>query len=612
MALQITALVLLHFFIGSFCSSHATEDDVRCLKALKDSFEDPLGYLNSSWNFNHKSKIEGFICNFKGVECWSPDENKVLNIHLSNMGLKGNFPRGIKYCTYLTGLDLSNNRLSGTIPSDIGSLLPFVTTLDLSNNDFSGEIPKGLANCSYLNVLKLDHNRLTGNVPEELRLLSRINQFTVANNILSGQVPDFNTSHITSESYANNPQLCGGPLGPCHDKKWSNSFKIGFGTGFLVSAIAVFLSFSGSWLKVEMMLKIMRLSMVRKQNRRKEDDQLLQFPTLEHEKEIFQLEKTVNRLSFSELCKATNNFSTDNVIGTGKTGRMYKATLPNGRFLAVKRLNDNPHSESQFVSELLALARMQHDNLIPLLGFCMVNDERLLVYKHMSNGNLYDRLHPGEGDTNILHWPLRVKIAIGIARGLAWLHHKCIFRVVHRGISSRSVLLDHYFEPKISNFGNTIMSNNGGAMFVYPNENDSGLLVNSGVWESDFVNKDVFDYGTVLLELITGKETITSSFSSLQSILIEWISSSCMLNDAIDKPLIGQGFDGEILEVLRTASDCVHPLPYERPTMLQVYKRISNIGERHGIPCDLGLYCDQDAANTGGEILEIETEHCCN
>ncbi|PON46683.1 Tyrosine-protein kinase, partial [Parasponia andersonii] len=311
-------------------------------------------------------------------------------------------------------------------------------------------------------------------------------------------------------------------------------------------------------------------------------------------KQISQLEKMVNRMSFTELCKATDNFSINNVIGTGKTGTMYKATLPNGWFLAVKRLDDSPHSESQFVSELLALARMRHDNLIPLLGFCIVNNERLLVYKHMSNGNLYDCLHPRECETtNILHWPLRVKIAMGIARGLAWLHHKCIFRVVHRRISSRSVLLDRYFEPKISNFGNTILSNFGGALFVYPNENDSGLLVNSGVWESDFVKKDVYDYGTVLLELITGKETLTRSFSSLHNTLVEWInhfsSNACNFSDAIDRSLIGKGFDGEILEVLRIVSDCVHPLPYERPKMLQVYKRISNIGERYGIPCDFGL-----------------------
>ena len=317
----------------------------------------------------------------------------------------------------------------------------------------------------------------------------------------------------------------------------------------------------------------------------------------------------VHRISFSELCKATNNFSMDHVIGRGKTGIMYKATLPNGSFLAVKRIDDSPQSESQFVSELLALPRMRHENLIPLLGFCMVNNERLLVYKHMPNGNLYDCLHPEEGNVKILQWPLRVKIAMGIARGLAWLHHKCIFRVVHRRISSSCVLLDHNFEPKLSNFGYSIMSNHGGAMFVYRNENDSGLLVNSGMWESDFVKKDVYDYGTVLLDLIIGKETIISSCSNLHNTLIEWLnhlsSSSSIFNDAIDKPLIGQGFDGEILEVLKIVSDCLHPLPFERPTMLQVYKRISNIGERHGIPCDFGLL-QQDTTETGGEVQLVE------
>ncbi|PON46682.1 LRR domain containing protein, partial [Parasponia andersonii] len=274
MAFKISALVLLHLilhsFLASFSLSDALADDIRCLRAIKDTFEDPFGYLNSSWNFDNKT--EGFICKFVGVECWHPEENKVINIHLSDMGLKGNFPRGIRYCTSLTGLDLSNNRLQGTIPSGIGTMLPFVTTLDLSNNELSGEIPKSLANCSYLNLLKLDHNRLTGNLPHELRLLSRIKQFTVASNLLSGQVPDFHRVDITSDSYANNTQLCGGPLGPClhkpdRSKSDNNSFKTGFGTGFLVSATAVFLSLSMSCLQVKMMAKRMLLSVVGKLNR---------------------------------------------------------------------------------------------------------------------------------------------------------------------------------------------------------------------------------------------------------------------------------------------------------------------------------------------------------
>lgn len=204
------AMVLL----SSTSSSLATLSDIYCLRTIKDSLEDPYGYLNSSWNFNNNT--EGFICKFTGVDCWHPDENKVLNIRLSDMGLKGKFPAGIENCSSLTGLDLSNNKLSGPIPDDISQKLRFVTSLDLSSNSFSGEIPLSLANCSYLNVLKLDHNRLAGAIPLQLGQLSRIKTFSVSNNLLSGPVPVFSsTSVATAESYANNLGLCGGPLRAC-------------------------------------------------------------------------------------------------------------------------------------------------------------------------------------------------------------------------------------------------------------------------------------------------------------------------------------------------------------------------------------------------------------
>ncbi|KAG7970395.1 hypothetical protein I3843_07G082000, partial [Carya illinoinensis] len=183
-----------------------------CLQTIKDSLEDPYNYLSSSWNFENNT--EGFICKFKGVDCWQPDENRVINIRLSDMGLKGEFPRGIENCTSLTGLDLSRNKLSGSIPSDISDKLLFVTSLDLSSNNFSGEIPLSLANCTYLNVLKLDHNQLTGMIPPELAMLARIKEFSVSNNLLSGPVPSFD-SIGTAEGYANNLGLCGGPLKSC-------------------------------------------------------------------------------------------------------------------------------------------------------------------------------------------------------------------------------------------------------------------------------------------------------------------------------------------------------------------------------------------------------------
>ena len=164
-------------------------DDVDCLKSIKDSLEDPNGYLKDSWNFNDNT--EGFICSFTGVECWHSSGEDVLNLRLHNMGLGGQFPRGIKNCTRLTGLALSDNELSGPLPFDIAELVPFVTSLELSGNKFSGEIPKNIVNCSYLNVLFLDHYQLTGETPPELGLIGHIKTFSVSDNMLSRVVPDF-------------------------------------------------------------------------------------------------------------------------------------------------------------------------------------------------------------------------------------------------------------------------------------------------------------------------------------------------------------------------------------------------------------------------------------
>ena len=211
----LTVLVVVSLWLLLSCGlSYGVQTDIDCLKGIKAELEDPYGYLNTSWNFNNNT--EGFICKFTGIECWHPDENKVLNIRLSDMGLKGQFPVAIKNCTSLTGLDLSSNKLFGNIPKNISQIIPFVTTLDLSSNNFSGEIPVSLANCTYLNVLKLDHNRLTGVIPAQFALLARIKQFSVANNLLTGPVPYFSpNASIPADSYANNPGLCGPPLDAC-------------------------------------------------------------------------------------------------------------------------------------------------------------------------------------------------------------------------------------------------------------------------------------------------------------------------------------------------------------------------------------------------------------
>jgi len=237
--------VLIYAFIWLMLTSsfsYGLESDINCLKAVKASLEDPSNYL-SSWDFNNNT--EGFICKFTGIDCWHPDESKVLNIRLSDMELKGTFPRGLQNCSALIGLDLSSNKLYGTIPSDISSILQNVTILDLSSNNFSGEIPKGIANCTYLNVLKLDSNKLSGQIPLELSLLGELKSFSAANNLLSGPVPIFYNISIPAENYANNAGLCGGPLPACQgaSKKTHPGILVGAAVGGATLGVGIAMFF---------------------------------------------------------------------------------------------------------------------------------------------------------------------------------------------------------------------------------------------------------------------------------------------------------------------------------------------------------------------------------
>ena len=285
------ALVLLHILVcsllpGTFSLSSGTPSDISCLKSIIDSLDDPLNNIKSSWTFN-KLK-EGSLCRYVGVTCWNLF--RVRGLDLANKGLKGEFPRGLVNCTELLMLNLTGNVISGSIPHDINEILPNLEVLNLSNNNFSGEIPLSLGDCFNLEVVKLNNNRLSGQIPYQLREL-RLKIFIVANNLLSGPVPDFrfvSTDTITPESYENNSGLCGGPLDGCNHR-WAFfevSFRSGFVVGFLVFAssyTAFFTYYFNLWgrskkRKQMMPTKTTVLKECRK-NKGKQIDQFIQLPT---------------------------------------------------------------------------------------------------------------------------------------------------------------------------------------------------------------------------------------------------------------------------------------------------------------------------------------------
>jgi hypothetical protein len=575
-----THVIVSFFLLIISCSmTYGTDSDIACLKSVHESLKDPNNYLEN-WNFDNKT--EGFICKFSGVECWHPDENRVLNLKLSNMGLKGEFPRGIRNCTSLTGLDFSLNSLSKSIPNDISILVNFVVTLDLSSNDFTGVIPLSLSNCTYLNSLKLDYNQLTGQIPPQFAVLPRLKSFSVSNNLLTGEVPRFGKNvAITEDSYANNSALCGGPLKSCTTSSKTNTAVI---AGAAVGGVTL----AALGVSVGLFFYVRRVS-YRKKEEDPEGNKWARILKGTKKIKVSMFEKSISKMNLSDLMKATNNFSKSNVIGTGRSGTVYKAVLDDGTSLMVKRLQESQHSEQEFAAEMATLGTVRHRNLVPLLGFCLAKKERLLVYKNMPNGTLHDQLHPDAGECT-MEWSLRLKIAIGAAKGFAWLHHNCNPRIIHRNISSKCILLDTDFEPKISDFGLARLMN--------PIDTHLSTFVNGEFGDLGYVapeytttlvatpKGDVYSFGTVLLELVTGERPthVAKAPETFKGNLVEWImqlSVNSSLKNALDESLVGKGVDHELFQFLKVACNCVTLTPKERPTMFEVYQFLREIGSRY-------------------------------
>ncbi|CAL9242597.1 unnamed protein product [Arabidopsis halleri] len=587
----------------------ANQANVDCLRTFKSQVEDPNGYL-SSWVFGNETA--GYICKFSGVTCWHDDENRVLSIKLSGYGLRGVFPLGIKKCSDLTGLELSRNNFSGPLPSNLTDVIPLVTTLDLSFNSFSGVIPVSISNITFLNSLMLQNNRFTGTLPPELVLLGRLKTFSVANNLLVGPIPNFNqTLKFGAENFDNNPGLCGKPLDDCKSASSSRGKVViiaavgGLTAAALVVGVVLFFYFR-------------KLGVVRKKQDDPEGNRWAKSLKGQKGVKVFMFKNSVSKMKLSDLMKATEEFKKDNIIATGRTGTMYKGRLEDGTPLMIKRLQDSQRSEKEFDAEMKTLGSVKNRNLVPLLGYCVANKERLLMYEYMANGYLYDQLHPADEESfKPLDWPSRLKIAIGTAKGLAWLHHSCNPRIIHRNISSKCILLTAEFEPKISDFGLARLMN--------PIDTHLSTFVNGEFGDFGYVapeysrtmvatpKGDVYSFGVVLLELVTGqKATSVTKVSeeaeeeSFKGNLVEWItklSSESKLQEAIDRSLLGSGVDDEIFKVLKVACNCVLPeIAKQRPTMFEVYQLLRAIGESYNFTADDDILIPSESGE--GDFIE--------
>ncbi|KAL1345098.1 receptor-like serine/threonine-protein kinase ALE2 isoform X2 [Arachis hypogaea] len=285
--------------------------------------------------------------------------------------------------------------------------------------------------------------------------------------------------------------------------------------------------------------------------------------------------------TLNEIEKATNSFSSSRILGEGGFGLVYKGGLQDGRDVAVKILKrDDHHGGREFLAEVEMLSRLHHRNLVKLIGICIEKQSRCLVYELVPNGSVESHLHGSDKETGPLDWDARMKIALGAARGLAYLHEDSNPCVIHRDFKSSNILLEHDFTPKVSDFGlaRTALDERNKHISTHVMGTFGYLAPEYAMTGHLLVKSDVYSYGVVLLELLTGRKPVDWSRSPGQEYLVAWVrpllTSKEGLEMIIDPDIKHSISLDSILKVAAIASMCVQEEVTQRPFMGEVVQAL--------------------------------------
>ncbi|XP_038896233.1 putative leucine-rich repeat receptor-like serine/threonine-protein kinase At2g19230 [Benincasa hispida] len=431
----------------------------------------------------------------------------------------------------IISLNLSRSKLTGEIPFSISNLTQ-LETLDLSYNDLSGLLPEFLAQLPRLKILNLTGNNLGGTVPEALLVKSR-------DGVLDLRIDD-------------NPELCSSP--PCKKKKKKKK----------VVVLPVIIAVIGTILIIACLVLLLIYKKSKKKN------------SVKSTEEKISLKQKHREYSYSEVVSITNNFR--DIIGEGGFGKVYKGALKDKTLVAVKLLSStSKQGYREFQTEAQLLMIVHHRNLVSLVGYCDEGNTKALIYEYMVNGNLRQRL--SEKNTNVLSWNERLQIAVDAAHGLEYLHNGCKPTIVHRDLKPANILLDGMMQAKIADFG---------LSRTFQVENQSEMLTQLAGTPGYFdpenqtlgnLNKksDIYSFGIILFELITGSPAITRSYNGNNIHLLDWVApiiKKGKIEDVVDVRIKGEVNHDSARKMGEIAMSCTQPNGDQRPDISVVLEEL--------------------------------------
>ncbi|MQM14640.1 hypothetical protein Taro_047575 [Colocasia esculenta] len=566
---------------------------VSMLLSVAESFGYPTRFAENWVGNDPCGRWPGITCDTGG---------NITIINFQRMGLRGTISPSFAQFKSLQRLLLSNNNITGTIPPDLATL-PSLKELDVSNNLLYGLIPSFSSNVQVNTAGNLDIGKSSSSVPS------------------SGDAP--------SSGSSGSPSGSGIAASPGKSSSSSVGVVVGSVVGSVVGLSLVGLLGFGLYKKKQQSfgsVQSQSTTVIHPRHSGSDPDVVkitVAGSTMNGgsgaASETYSLASSSHGdlhvvdtgnllISIQVLRNVTNNFSDENILGSGGFGTVYKGELHDGTKIAVKRMESGVMGSkglAEFKSEIAVLTKVRHRNLVSLLGYCLDGNERLLVYEYMPQGTLSRHLfHWKEEGLKPLDWKKRLSIALDVARGVEYLHNLAHQSFIHRDLKPSNILLGDDMRAKVSDFGLVRLAPDGKCSIETRLAGTFGYLAPEYAVTGRVTTKaDVFSFGVILMELITGRKALDESQPEESVHLVTWFRRMQLNKDTFRKaidPAIE--LDEETLASVTTVSElaghCCAREPYQRPDMGHAVNVLSSLAE-------LWKPADPDSEENYGIDLEM-------